>query len=411
MTTTATATTATASPIVRIKALGFPWETIDPFLFCAYHDDAYPKANAQMGPEASLAGRDLGQDFSRKDGWSMYHGHPVPGFPGHPHRGFETVTIVRKGLIDHSDSLGATARFGGGDVQWLTAGKGIVHSEMFPLLDAAAPNPLELFQIWLNLPARNKMAEPHFTMFWAEDVPHASPRWMPTAMRPRSRWSQAVSGRWTASRAPAGRWRRRPTRGPRSPMRTSRSGPSAWSPMPAGCCRPRPARARGARCISSRAHRSAWRARRSSSTPPSSCAPTRAVELVNGDEASEFLLLQGRPIGEPVAQYGPFVMNTQAEIAQAMADYRRTQFGGWPWPDMAPVHGRDPARFARHPDGREESGRSSLAARRRLGEPAPAGALVEAHAREEEVPGEADVAHVAGRDGAQAEEAARGRSA
>jgi hypothetical protein len=115
--------------------------------------------------------RQIGSDFSRKDGWSMYHGDTVPGFPGHPHRGFETVTLVRKGLIDHSDSLGAAARFGGGDVQWVTAGKGIVHSEMFPLLNATEPNPLELFQIWLNLPARNKMVEPHFTMLWNERIP------------------------------------------------------------------------------------------------------------------------------------------------------------------------------------------------------------------------------------------------
>ena len=79
------------------------------------------------------------------------------------------------------------------------------------------------------------------------------------------------------------------------------------------------------------------------------------VTLEAGDTVTEFLLLQGRPIGEPVAQYGPFVMNTQAEIMQAMQDYRRTQFGGWPFADSAPVHGRDTARFAKHPDGREET--------------------------------------------------------
>src|SRR6187549_360551 len=158
-------------PVLQTVPLGLHWPTIDPFLFCAHHADAYPEGNAHLGPEASLEGRDIGQDFTGTDGWRMYHGDVVPGFPQHPHRGFETVTIVRTGYIDHSDSLGATARFGMGDVQWLTAGAGVVHSEMFPLLKPDAPNTLELFQIWLNLPAKSKLVPPYFTMLWDGDIP------------------------------------------------------------------------------------------------------------------------------------------------------------------------------------------------------------------------------------------------
>src|ERR1044071_1774244 len=134
-----------STPIKQIRPLGFPWETADPFLFCVYHNDAYPAGNDAMGPAASLAGRDIGQDFAGKDGWRMYHGQIVPGFPRHPHRGFETVTVTRRGFIDHSDSLGATARYGDGAVQWMTAGSGIVHAEMFPLLNPSGQEPAELF--------------------------------------------------------------------------------------------------------------------------------------------------------------------------------------------------------------------------------------------------------------------------
>jgi hypothetical protein len=83
--------------ILNVSPLGLPWETSDPFLFCMYHNDTYPRGDENMGPAASLAGRNIGMDFEGKDGWRMYHGHLVPGFPRHPHRGFETVTIMRHG--------------------------------------------------------------------------------------------------------------------------------------------------------------------------------------------------------------------------------------------------------------------------------------------------------------------------
>ena len=104
----------------------------------------------------------------------MYHGERVPGFPQHPHRGFETITATIKGVIDHSDSCGNAGRYGDGDLQWMTAGKGVVHGEMFPLVKDDAPNPTKFFQIWINLPARSIFAEPSFAMHWAEEIPHVT---------------------------------------------------------------------------------------------------------------------------------------------------------------------------------------------------------------------------------------------
>ena len=333
--------------ILSVTPLGFPWQTIDPFLFCVYHDDSYPKGNDAMGPAASLAGRDLGQDFAGRDGWRMYHGREVPGFPSHPHRGFETVTIVRRGLIDHADSLGAAARFGGGDVQWLTAGRGVVHSEMFPLLDRKQPNPLELFQIWLNLPSKDKMAAPYFTMLWADDIP-------------RQVFSDA-SGNATEVACIAGRLGAAtpPPPPPNSWAADGSADLAIWTiKMAKGAHWTLPAASGASTRRKLYFFKGASLGVGDRTLAAGSCIELRAnaaVELVNGEEAAEFLLLQGKPIGEPVAQHGPFVMNTPAEIQQAFSDYRRTQFGGWPWDSAAPVHQREQGRFARHTDGRVES--------------------------------------------------------
>ncbi len=331
------------NPILSSVPLGFQWPTFDPFLFCVHHDDKYPAGNGKFGPKASLAGRNIGQDFEGIDGWRMYHGRTVPGFPQHPHRGFETVTVVRTGLLDHSDSLGAAARYGGGDVQWLTAGAGILHSEMFPLLNDEADNPVELFQIWLNLPAADKFAEPYFAMLWNESIPRAVfedggtttvtvnagrlGEHVPPAPPPKS-WgarAEADLAIWTIHQAPGARWTLPPAKAGSRRMLYFFAGDGLTV-----------------------------NGRKVASRHGVELKVDAPVELHNtGTGPIEMLVLQGKPIAEPVAQYGPFVMNTREEIQQAFADYRRTEFGGWKWPSDGPVHERE-GRFARRPDGKVE---------------------------------------------------------
>jgi quercetin 2,3-dioxygenase len=332
--------------ILSVIELGAPpWPTFDPFLFCVYHDDAYPRGNARMGPDAPLAGRRLGLDFEGVDGWRMYHGDVVPGFPRHPHRGFETVTIGRDGYVDHSDSLGATARLGRGDVQWMTAGRGIVHSEMFPLVKTDAPNPTGLFQIWLNLPAADKMVEPHFSMLWRHTIPKVRLVDADGRATEVTIFAGAL-GEHVAPSPPPHSWAGRP-----------QSEVAIWTIE----------LERGARFVmppgSAEANRTVYVVRGAEisiagvGVRPGKAVrlrPNVEVELVGGEGLTELLVLHGAPIGEPVVQYGPFVMSSPEEIQQAMVDYRRTEYGGWPWPSDGPVHDREEGRFAIHADGRTE---------------------------------------------------------
>ncbi len=331
--------------VIRVNPIESQWQTSDPFLFCAYHEDFFPAGNVKMGPKAALRGRNIGMDFTIKDGWRMYHGDKVPGFPAHPHRGFETVTVVTKGMVDHADSLGAAGRYGGGDTQWLTAGRGVQHSEMFPLLNEDQGNSLELFQIWLNLPKKNKMVEPYFAMLWQDSIPG----YVETDSGGRKTEIDVIAG-------------------PIGDCRPPPPPPSSWAADPdnkvaiwlikmaAGATWSLPAEESGLT-------RTLYFYRGSSmNIGGKTVAPLHSVELLsdrevlleNGSDESFLLLLQGRPINEPVAHHGPFVMNTNAELQQAYMDYQKTQFGGWPWPDRDQVHPRTKGRFARHADGIEE---------------------------------------------------------
>ena len=333
-------------PIRSSEALRSPWQTADPFLFCAYHGDDYPRGDARMGPAAPLAGRSMGSDFSRRDGWSMYHGRVVPGFPRHPHRGFETVTVVRRGLVDHSDSLGATARYGAGDTQWMTAGRGIVHAEMFPLVSEEADNPLELFQIWLNLPAADKMVDPHFTMLWGEDTPRHALRDAAGRVTTVTTVTGALQGR-TPPSPPPHSWAARPDS--QVAIWTLEMAPGATWTLPAAS----PGLSRSLYYFKGEGLQVAGRSVASSQRL--TLDSDVAITLEAGATGADLLLLEGRPLGEPVAHHGPFVMNSRDELQQAYRDYQRTGFGGWPWPDDAPVHARADGRFAIHADGRKDA--------------------------------------------------------
>lgn len=331
--------------IQNIQPLGFMWPTHNPFIFCVHHLDKYPKGNDQMGPDASLAGRSLGQDFTIRDGWRMYHGDQVLGFPAHPHRGFETITIVLEGFVDHSDSHGAAGRYGMGDVQWMTAGSGLQHCEMFPLINQDKGNPLELFQIWLNLPKAKKFADPHFKMLWANEIPLL----IHTDDQERKTEIKVFAGELDGMKAPAP--------APDSWAADPENGVNIWTiKMQAGAQWVLPA-------TSIAKNRNLYFYKGSgiqiagidiTSYQAIEMLPDQQAIIDCGEEDAYLLLLEAMPINEPVVQHGPFVMNTSSEIQQAFTDFRQTQFGGWPWERYDHVHERDSGRFAKYKDGKEE---------------------------------------------------------
>lgn len=331
--------------IQNIKPLEFMWPVSNPFLFCVHHLDDYPAGNDEMGPAASLAGRYLGQDFTLKDGWRMYHGDRVPGFPAHPHRGFETITIVLDGFVDHSDSHGAAGRYGMGDLQWMTAGAGLQHCEMFPLRNKDKGNRLELFQVWLNLPKKDKFADPCYKMLWTESIPEVT--------------EKDDAGLFTRIKVFAGNYGDAvaPPPAPDSWAANGANGVTIYTiemqksthwKLPAG----EAGVSRMLYFYNGQGIRLAGM----------DITPGHAIELLADQDAiieatgadARLLLLQGKPINEPVVQHGPFVMNTAEEIHQAISDYRATQFGGWPWDRHDHVHPREQGRFARYADGKTE---------------------------------------------------------
>ena len=329
----------------KISPLGFVWETQDPFLYCVHHRDDYPEGNESLGPKETLEGRTLGEDFDERNKWKMYHGRTVPGFPEHPHRGFETVTIVLEGYVDHFDSAGATGRYGEGDVQWMTAGSGLQHAEMFPLINANERNPLHLFQIWINLPKKDKFVPPHYKMLWHEGIPKIKKKDESGNISEITLIAGELDGNTAVAPAPDS-WAADPNH-----------KLSIWLVKMDANAKLR------IENTSKTLNRTLYLYKGKELMVNESVLkvdhsgdlkPLETIDIQNGTEPSEWLLLQSEPIDEPVTQYGPFVMNTEQEIQEAYRDYHQTRFGGWPWGRPDPVHPRTTPRFAKYSNGDEE---------------------------------------------------------
>jgi redox-sensitive bicupin YhaK (pirin superfamily) len=247
-------------------------------------------------------------------------------------------------MVDHSDSKGASGRYGNGDVQWMTAGSGLQHSEMFPLLKQNEKNTLELFQIWLNLPAQNKFVNPSYKMLWSEEIPKIKFK----DPQQKQIEIELAAGSYENYKAPA-------------------PAPDSWAANPENdvniwVIKMEENAVWNIPASSGKVNRSLYFFEgdfidvEMNNIPPNKVLELdahRNVTVKNGNKPARLLFLQGKPIGEPVQQYGPFVMNNMAEIEEAFSDFRKTRFGGWPWPRHDMVHGNEMGRFARFDNGEE----------------------------------------------------------
>ena len=225
-------------------------------------------------------------------------GDYIGGFPDHPHRGFETVTYMLQGRMRHRDSVGNVGLLAPGSVQWMTAGRGVIHSEMPDQQEGA----MEGFQLWLNLPAKDKMREPWYRDVATEDLPE----WQGPGTTVR-----VIAGQ---ARGVAGAVQREDTQALVLDIHLD-AGTAFEQALPA---------AHNAFIVVYRGELTVAdqivRSRRMAilaNTPGSN-----GTLLQAGPEGARALLVAGRPLKEPIAQYGPFVMNTQQEIVQAVQDFQ-----------------------------------------------------------------------------------------
>jgi redox-sensitive bicupin YhaK (pirin superfamily) len=245
----------------------------------------------------------------------------LPGFPWHPHRGIETITYLLEGEVEHGDSLGNRGVIGEGDVQWMTAGSGIIHQEM---PKGRADGSLRGFQLWANLPGSHKMMDPRYRDVTSDSVPEVSPAdgvtariisgaigdvkgpvrdvvtdpsYLDVSIGPGVSWEMEVEPGYTVLAYVTGG---RAYFGPERDAYEYEIEGANWFEIERECM-----------------------------VGPETLVQYRdgdGIGITAGEEGARFLLMSGRPIGEPVAWYGPIVMNTKEELRAAFEEYRAGTF-------------------------------------------------------------------------------------
>ncbi|GBQ33649.1 pirin family protein [Acetobacter fabarum] len=231
------------------------------------------------------------------------------GVGEHPHRGFETVTIVYDGEVEHRDSSGGGGTIGPGDVQWMTAGSGIVHQEFHSPVYAATGGAFRMVQLWVNLPAKDKQAPPAYQTLLAKDIP--------TVELPDGAGSlRVIAGEYGHTQGPARVF---------SPLNVwdvqLAQGASVTLSLPEG---------HNAAVVSLEGQLSINDAQELGSTQLVLLEHKGTEVSIHAHVQSSLLVLTGAPLNEPIEGYGPFVMNTRAEIRQAIEDFNNGRFGGIP---------------------------------------------------------------------------------
>lgn len=228
------------------------------------------------------------------------------GVGEHPHRGFETVTIVYDGEVEHRDSTGQGGVIGPGDVQWMTAAGGILHQEFHSAAYSRAGGPFEMVQLWVNLPAKDKMSAPGYQAIMNADIPAVT-------LAEGAGTVRVIAGQYAGHSGPAHTF---------TPLNVwdvrLNAGKAVEFELPDGWTTALVVLRGNVRVNGDTAAREAQLV---------VLERAGAAVLVEADTDAKLLLLAGEPIAEPIVGYGPFVMNSQAQISQAMQDFRSGRFG------------------------------------------------------------------------------------